>query len=288
MWCLRVDAEDGLADDVFAAVWALGVGGVQVEDGDTGAPPGRVIHAVWLPAGAARAAIEAAVRAEVAARRGAAAAAGLTLAWSVAAGAKLPGAGPIGRRFRVLPLDGPPPRPGRRRPLRVDAAAAWGDGRHGSTRAAVALLEDHALEGQGLLDFGCGAGLLSLVALERGAASVCAIDTDGLAQAATARAAEAAGRAHQLQVAAALPEGCSPFDGVMANLPHAVLVEWLPRICAAVAPSGWLLVAGCPRSLWPRLGLGDAGWSVQATRRSGAWGAWLLRRSEGEGTGRVG
>lgn len=277
MWTLAVEGAAADADAVVGALWALGVNGVALEDEDTGGPAGRARARVWLDAAVDQAAVAAAV--EVGARaRGAAGP--LVCAWARVELAPLQGSWPLARSFRVRPLGGPPARPGRRVPLAVDPAAAWGDGRHGSTRAAAALLEAQAaaLAGAAALDFGCGAGLLSLVLQHLGADSVLAVDHDGLARDATARAAAAGPAPTCVRVAAALPPALV-FDVVVANLPHLVLVEQATPLSTRVAPGGALLLAGCARSLWPAVAARLPGWRVEAARRSGLFGAWWLRRA---------
>ncbi|MBL8619334.1 MAG: 50S ribosomal protein L11 methyltransferase [Deltaproteobacteria bacterium] len=275
MWSLAVEGAAADADAVLGALWALGVNGVELEDEDTGGPPGRARARVWLEAGVDQPAVAAAV--EVGARaRGATGP--LRLDWAPVALAPLRGSWPLARSFRVYPLGGPPPRPGRRAPLVVDPAAAWGDGRHGSTRAAAALLEAQAaqLAGARALDFGCGAGLLSLVLQHLGADTVLAVDHDGLAREATARAGAVGPAPDRLTVRADAPVG-AVYDVVVANLPHLVLVELAPALAAQVAPGGALLLAGCARSLWPAVVARLPGWRVEVARRSGAFGAWWLR-----------
>jgi len=66
----------------------------------------------------------------------------------------------------------------------IDPGRAFGTGAHGSTRAALALLQE--LEPEPALDLGCGSGVLSIAALKLGFGPVHAFDIDPLAVSATA------------------------------------------------------------------------------------------------------
>jgi ribosomal protein L11 methyltransferase len=61
----------------------------------------------------------------------------------------------------------------------IDPGRAFGTGGHGSTRAALELLQ--RLEPQPALDLGCGSGVLSIAAAKLGFTIVAALDIDPLA-----------------------------------------------------------------------------------------------------------
>jgi ribosomal protein L11 methyltransferase len=66
----------------------------------------------------------------------------------------------------------------------IDPGRAFGTGAHGSTRAALSLLQE--LDPTPALDLGCGSGVLSIAALKLGFGPLRAFDIDPLAVAATA------------------------------------------------------------------------------------------------------
>ncbi len=115
-----------------------------------------------------------------------------------------------------------------------------------------------------------------------GVDSVLAVDHDGLAREATARAAAAGPAPARLDVRAEAPAH-AVYDVVVANLPHLVLVELAPTLALQVRAGGALLLAGCARSLWPAVAARLPGWRVEAARRSGVFGAWWLRRAPAGG-----
>ena len=265
--CLRVRPDQEAA--ALAFVWTLGVNGVEVHDADTGAPPGVLELRVYLDPELGPGADPAALRGAAEAALGAP----VDLALRIVAPAPQPRPPfDLGAGFRVYP-PGARPRSGRRRPLWIDPDAAWGDGRHGSTRAAVRLLERAPPAGQRALDLGCGSGLLGLVAAALGA-ELTAVDTDALARRATAAAFAAAGL--PARVLEAPPAG-EAFDLVIANLPAADLWPALPQLLGAAAPGGALLLSGTPALPPGRLEAALPGWTRVDGARSGAWQAsrWL-------------
>jgi len=66
----------------------------------------------------------------------------------------------------------------------IDPGRAFGTGAHGSTRAALALMQE--IDPAPALDLGCGSGVLSIAALKLGFGPVHAFDIDPLAVSATA------------------------------------------------------------------------------------------------------
>jgi ribosomal protein L11 methyltransferase len=70
----------------------------------------------------------------------------------------------------------------------IDPGRAFGTGAHGSTRAALSLLQE--LEPGPALDLGCGSGVLSIAALKLGFGPLQAFDLDPLAVSAAAENAQ--------------------------------------------------------------------------------------------------
>ncbi len=65
--------------------------------------------------------------------------------------------------------------------LHIDPKMAFGTGHHETTRLSMTLLEEYLHEGDKVLDFGCGTGILAISAVKLGAHSALAIDNDPLA-----------------------------------------------------------------------------------------------------------
>ena len=86
--------------------------------------------------------------------------------------------------------------------IRLDPGLAFGTGTHPTTRMCLRWIATHGLQGQRVLDYGCGSGILAIGAAKFGAASIDAVDIDEAAVTSTALNAEANG----VQLQAGLPE----------------------------------------------------------------------------------
>ncbi|MGR9580694.1 50S ribosomal protein L11 methyltransferase, partial [Pandoraea sputorum] len=62
--------------------------------------------------------------------------------------------------------------------LELDPGLAFGTGSHPTTRLCMEWLEQHVQPGQSLLDYGCGSGILAILARKCGADPVIGIDID--------------------------------------------------------------------------------------------------------------
>src|SRR5262249_41493621 len=60
----------------------------------------------------------------------------------------------------------------------LDPETAFGSGEHGSTRAALTLLERHLHSGDRVLDLGSGSGILAIAAAKLGACRAIGIEND--------------------------------------------------------------------------------------------------------------
>ena len=72
----------------------------------------------------------------------------------------------------------------------LDPETAFGSGEHGSTRAALTLLERHLVPGHRVLDLGSGSGILAIAAVKLGAAMAIGIENDAEANEVARRNAE--------------------------------------------------------------------------------------------------
>jgi ribosomal protein L11 methyltransferase len=125
--------------------------------------------------------------------------------------------------------------------LRLDPGLAFGTGTHPTTRMCLRWIATHPPQGQRVLDYGCGSGILAIGAAMLGAAEVHAVDIDPDALVAT----QANARANQVQIqtgSSALASGSYPL--VVANILAAPLKVLAPLLCAHVALGGHLLLAG--------------------------------------------
>ena len=87
---------------------------------------------------------------------------------------------PVGRRLWIVPTWHKAPQPDALN-LVLDPGAAFGTGSHPTTRLCLEWLEQEVRAGDGVLDYGCGSGILAIAALKLGAARATGVDVDPLA-----------------------------------------------------------------------------------------------------------
>jgi len=155
----------------------------------------------------------------------------------------------VGDRITVAPTWWEGPLPTGRTTLRIDPQMAFGTGHHPTTHACMEWLVRRAAAlgatPGGLIDAGCGSGLLAIAAHHLGFAPVVAIDNDPIA-CATARQNAVANHAAAIQVvdgdlaAAALPT----VPTVVANLTAGTIVELFSVLAEPVTVDGQIYLAG--------------------------------------------
>lgn len=134
---------------------------------------------------------------------------------------------------------------GAQRVIRLDPGLAFGTGTHPTTRMCLRWTARNAaaLSAQWtrVLDYGCGSGILAIGAALHGATAIDAVDIDPAAVESTRANAAANGVA----VNAGLPELASGvYPLVYANILATPLKLLAPLLCAHVARSGHLVLAG--------------------------------------------
>jgi ribosomal protein L11 methyltransferase len=147
----------------------------------------------------------------------------------------------ISGRLWIVPSWHAPPDPAAIA-VRLDPGLAFGTGSHVSTRMVLRQLESAVRPGMRVLDYGCGSGILAVVAGKFGAGEIAATDIDP--QALATSIANAADNDVILNVA--LPESLPPgtFDLVLANILAGPLIDLEPLLAARTRPGGRILLSG--------------------------------------------
>lgn len=147
----------------------------------------------------------------------------------------------IGQRIWVVPSWHAAPDPGAL-VLELDPGLAFGTGSHPTTRLCMEWLEQHVQAGASVLDYGCGSGILAMVASKLGAQPVVGVDIDPQA----IEAARANSARNGCGITYALPEGFDPacFDIVVANILSSPLKLLAPMLSGRVAAGGHLILSG--------------------------------------------
>ena len=147
----------------------------------------------------------------------------------------------IADRLWIVPSWHTPPDPGAI-VVRLDPGLAFGTGSHASTRLALKYLAQNVRKADRVLDYGCGSGILAIVAAKLGAGEVAAVDVDP--QALETTAANASHNGVGLRVAApeSLPAG--KFDLVLANILAGPLITLEPLLAARTRKGGRIVLSG--------------------------------------------
>ncbi|NEX64441.1 50S ribosomal protein L11 methyltransferase [Noviherbaspirillum galbum] len=130
--------------------------------------------------------------------------------------------------------------------LELDPGLAFGTGSHPTTRLCMEWLESHPPAGKTVLDYGCGSGILAMVASKLGADAVAGVDIDPQA----IESARYNGERNRCEIAYFLPEAFGDahpddrFDLVVANILSSPLKLMAPMLASRVSPGGALVLSG--------------------------------------------
>ena len=132
--------------------------------------------------------------------------------------------------------------------IRLDPGLAFGSGTHPTTSLCLqwldGLADAGALDGQRVLDYGCGSGILALAALRLGAAHATGVDNDPQALAASRDNAQRNGLAGSLSVCAPHEAPADTWPVVVANILASALDELADSLAARTAPGGRIALSG--------------------------------------------
>jgi ribosomal protein L11 methyltransferase len=147
----------------------------------------------------------------------------------------------ISGRLWIVPSWHTPPDPAALS-VRLDPGLAFGTGGHVSTRLVLQYLESNLRRGERVLDYGCGSGILAIVAGMLGAGEIAGTDIDPQALETTVANAADNGVVVRVALPDALPPGT--FDLVLANILAGPLVVLEPLLAARTRPGGRIALSG--------------------------------------------
>ena len=152
-------------------------------------------------------------------------------------------------------------------PIFIDPGQAFGTGAHPTTRLCLELLLD--LETAGLVDLGCGSGVLAVAAAKLGFAPVVALDDDQAAVEATRANAAANGVVLDARRTDVLVDPLPDVEVAVANIARGPVERATERFEGRVVVASGYLEAERPE---------PAGWRVADRRVEAGWAADLLVR----------
>ncbi|WP_169786765.1 50S ribosomal protein L11 methyltransferase [Nitriliruptor alkaliphilus] len=168
----------------------------------------------------------------------------------------------------------------------LDPGRAFGSGHHATTAQCLELLDDldvgGQLAGRGLIDVGCGSGVLAIAAAMRGARAVGSdIDPDAVevtAENAVRNRVVVPAAVGSVDAAIALLGGRA--DVVVANLVTDTIAELAVDLVGALAPGGHLVASGIAsdRAEHATGPLTRAGLRIEVEQQRDGWIALLGRR----------
>lgn len=203
---------------------------------------------------------------------------------------------PIGRRLLVCPeWEEVPAEDAGRVVFKVEPGMVFGTGSHESTRLCLRALEENAdalLEAGPLrvLDLGCGSGILSVAAIELGAAEATAADIDPNAEKIArenARRNGVADEKYRVLIGDILSDEMqrkfgSGYGLVFANIVADVILALAPAFPRFLAPGGRLVASGIisERREEVERGLAESGLRVLSRAEENGWAALVCARRD--------
>lgn len=150
----------------------------------------------------------------------------------------------FGRRLCICPSWETPPEADCANVI-LDPGLAFGTGTSPTTALCLEWLDQNIQNGDTLIDYGCGSGILALAALKLGAKQVFAVDYDPQALIATRENGER-NALKPPQLAVYLPEAFSAreADVVVANILAKSLIELAPYLASLTKQKGRILLSG--------------------------------------------
>ncbi len=129
--------------------------------------------------------------------------------------------------------------------LRLDPGLAFGTGTHATTFLCLQWLDSLDLAGRGLMDYGCGSGILAIAGLLLGASHATAVDNDPQALSATednARRNDIETGRLAIHTPTTMP--ADPQDYLLANILAGTLIELARPLTELVKSGGAICLSG--------------------------------------------
>ena len=129
--------------------------------------------------------------------------------------------------------------------LVINPKMAFGTGHHETTYSVIKLMRGMDFSGQSVFDYGCGTGILSILASRLGAASVLAVDIEKESYLNTIENCEKNGAENVRPVHGTLKDVPADRYGiVLANINRNVILNSLETLASLIPAGGLLVISG--------------------------------------------
>jgi ribosomal protein L11 methyltransferase len=128
----------------------------------------------------------------------------------------------------------------------IEPKMSFGTGHHQTTHLMISYILDMDVKGQSVMDMGCGTGILAILAAQKGATNIDAIDIDEWAFENTMENAERnnVGFIKGAKGDASLLKGDENYDLFIANINRNILINDMSTYAKSIKVGGQLLLSG--------------------------------------------
>ncbi len=166
--------------------------------------------------------------------------------------------------------------------LVIDPKMAFGTGHHATTYMVSAAMFDYDFQGKSVLDYGCGTGVLAILAKRLGAGFTWAVDIERPSYENTLENAALNGVAIEKVTHGTLEDVDTQqrFDIILANINRNVILASLASLHQRMKPEALLFVSGILSQDAKQLAEAgqQAGFAVLKEQQRGDWHAWVFRK----------
>ncbi|MEM1123869.1 MAG: 50S ribosomal protein L11 methyltransferase, partial [Bacteroidota bacterium] len=156
----------------------------------------------------------------------------------------------------------------------INPKMAFGTGHHETTFSMMTIMRQLDFSGKKVFDYGCGTGILAILASKMGAKSVLAIDYDPLSYENTIE------NCHKNQIINVTPQlgelasvEADNFDIILANINRNVILDSLASLFNKIKEGGQVLISGFLHSDEDMMAttVDIIGFSIKNVARRGEW-----------------